>query len=159
MDAELDQLYRRFSYTVFRRCLALLGDEGEAQDVTQDVFVKVLELGDVTIDSPSGLFHVIATRLCLNRLRSRRTRRTSPSDLLDQIAHAGPSTERISNARALLTRLFAGNADDARVIAVLHHVDGMTLEETAHELQLSVSTVRRRLRALRRDLKALEAPQ
>ena len=42
------------------------------------------------------------------------------------------------------------------VIAVLHHVDGMTLEEVAAEVGLSVSGVRKRLRTLKARLPGAE---
>ena len=42
--------------------------------------------------------------------------------------------------------------------AILHYLDGMTLEETARETGLSVSGVRKRLSALRKTLKELEEP-
>ena len=44
-----------------------------------------------------------------------------------------------------------------RVIAVLHLVDGMTLEEVAREVGLSVSGVRKRLRMLKAHVRELEA--
>ena len=41
-------------------------------------------------------------------------------------------------------------------MAVLHYVDGMTLEQVARECGLSMSGVRKRLRGLRASLQALE---
>jgi RNA polymerase sigma-70 factor (ECF subfamily) len=41
---------------------------------------------------------------------------------------------------------------------VLHYVDGLTLEQVAREVGLSVSGVRKRLRGLRRTLAAMEKP-
>ena len=157
MDDELDALYRRFAFTVHRRCLSLLGDPDEAQDVTHDVFLKVLEIGDIDIHTPSSFFYVIATRLCLNRLRQRRTRKTTPqSHVLEQIVGWGSSPEELSGFRQLLQKLLGPDNEETRIIAVLHHIDGLTLEETAAQVQTSVSTVRRRLSALRLDLEQLE---
>ena len=56
----------------------------------------------------------------------------------------------------MLERLFGGHQESTRVIAVLHYVDGMTLEEVAGEVGMSVSGVRKRLRNLRRSLAELE---
>ena len=41
-------------------------------------------------------------------------------------------------------------------MAVLHYVDGMTLEQVAHECGMSVSGVRKRLRGLRSELRVME---
>ncbi|HET9451391.1 MAG TPA: sigma factor-like helix-turn-helix DNA-binding protein, partial [Aggregicoccus sp.] len=60
-------------------------------------------------------------------------------------------------AAALLSRLFGAEQVSTRTIAVLHLLDGMTLEETAKEVGLSVSGVRKRLRTLRSHLHTLEA--
>ena len=58
---------------------------------------------------------------------------------------------------AIVMELLAGPCR-AETIAVLHHLDGRTLEQVAEVVGLSVSGVRRRLRVLRRDLADLEKP-
>lgn len=153
----IEALYERFGSMVFRRCRSMLGDDDEAIDAMQDVFVKVIERGNVDIHSPSSLLYIIATRTCLNRIRSKSRRPESPdSELLVRIASVG-DTEQATGARMLLRRLFDRNPDSSRVIAVLHYLDGLTLEEVAREVGMSVSGVRRRLRVLRKDLELLEA--
>jgi RNA polymerase sigma-70 factor (ECF subfamily) len=77
--------------------------------------------------------------------------------LLSAIADL-PDPESTSFTRSMLSRLFAREPDSTRVMAVLHFVDGLTLEETAHEVGLSVSGVRKRLRTLKERLGAL-APE
>mgnify|MGYP002389914899 CR=1 FL=1 len=57
--------------------------------------------------------------------------------------------ERRSVARSVLDGLFRREQESTRTIAVLHYVDDLTLEETAAEVGLSVSGVRKRLRGLR----------
>lgn len=155
-DDPVEALYERFGSMVYRRCLSMLGDEEDAIDAMQDVFVKVLEM-DVDIHSPSSLLYIVATRTCLNRIRSRSRRRDSPdSELLERIATI-PDTAGVSRARFVLGRLFGSNPESSQVIAVLHYLDGLTLKETAEEVGMSVSGVRRRLRVLRAELRDLEA--
>ena len=153
----ITELYEHFGSMVFHRCLQMLGDEESAVDAMQDVFVKVLEMGNVDIHAPSSLLYIVATRTCLNVIRSRgRSREESTeSDLLERIATL-PDGEGISAARQLLNKLFGRNPDSSRVIAMLHYVDGLTLEEVASEVEMSVSGVRHRLRVLRADLHQLE---
>ena len=50
-----------------------------------------------------------------------------------------------------IDRLFDGQKESTKSIAVYHYVDGMTLEETAELVGLSVSGVRKRLRVLRQS--------
>ena len=49
-----------------------------------------------------------------------------------------------------LDKLFEEEKETTRLIAVMHYVDGLTLEETASQIGLSVSGVRKRLRNLRK---------
>jgi RNA polymerase sigma-70 factor (ECF subfamily) len=56
----------------------------------------------------------------------------------------------------LLASIFAKEKPSTRVIAVMHFVDGLTYEETAAEVGLSVSGVRKRLRGLKARARALE---
>lgn len=158
IDAEA--LYRRYGPMVLRRCRRVLGDEERARDAMQDVFVELLSHREaLTAKAPSSLLWCIATRVSLNRLRSLRRRREATSEIADRalveaLAELPDEAER-TGARGLLVRLFGGEPESSRVIAMLHHVDGLTLEETAAEVGLSVSGVRKRLRGLRERLGAL----
>jgi len=59
------------------------------------------------------------------------------------------------SARNLLQKLFSAQKESTGTIAVLHLLDGMTLEEVADYTGMSVSGVRKRLRPLRSQLKEL----
>jgi RNA polymerase sigma-70 factor (ECF subfamily) len=141
---------------VLRRCRKLLRDEQKALDAMHDVFVQLLRHQDrIEVSSASSLLFRIATNVCLNRIRSERRRPEHEADLLERIAISEDAGER-SIARRLLERIFHGEIESTRTIAVLHWVDGMTLEEVANEVGLSVSGVRKRLRTLREHVGALE---
>lgn len=144
---------------VLRRCRKLLGDEQAARDAMHDVFVQVLSRADALDDrAPSSLLFRIATNVCLNRLRTRKRRpEDGDPDLLVEIAAQTDPAAR-SAARSALDLLFRHEPDDTAVIAVLHLVDQMTLEEVAAEVGMSVSGIRKRLAKLRSKLHALEVP-
>ena len=157
-DLDVEGLWTRYGGLVLRRCRQLLRDEEEALDVSQDVFVQLLNRrGQLKIQYPSSLLWKMATNLCLNRLRDRRGAPEAVEEetllRLARLEDPGPGTE----ARFTLQRLFARHKDSTRLIAVLHFVDGLTLEQTAREVGLSVSGVRKRLRGLRETLLQMEA--
>ncbi len=156
-DLDIEHFYRRYGPMVYRRCLQLLGDEPRAADAMQDVFVQVVRHQErLTAQAPSSLLNRIATNVCLNRRRDdRRFTREEPTALLDQIARADDFEGQVGAAR-FLARFFGREPASTRTIAVLHLVDGMTLEETAREVGLSVSGVRKRLRALRDRIRQIE---
>ena len=157
-DVDVEGLWTRYGGLVLRRCRQLLRDEEEALDVTQDVFVQLLRRrSHLEVRYPSSLLWKMATNLCLNRLRDRRAAPEAVEDetlvRLARLEDPGPPAE----ARFTLRRLFARHKDSTRLIAVLHFVDGLTLEQTAREVGLSVSGVRKRLRGLRETLLQMEA--
>jgi RNA polymerase sigma-70 factor (ECF subfamily) len=143
---------------VYRRAMMLLRDVTEAEDMVQNVFLRVFERWDsLDVSQPSSLLWNTATRLCLNRIRDKKRRGLDcdTSELLLSIACADDD-EGEKEARGILAKLFSREPESSRTIAVLHFVDGMTLEETAREVGLSVSGVRKRLRGLQAKVKNLE---
>ncbi len=154
---DVEALYERYGPMVMRRCRQLLRDEDKALDAMQDVFVQVLRhKGRLSDQYPSSLLYRMATNLCLNRLRDEARRHEVASDeLLLRIAASDDMGGQIG-ARLTLERLFGRHRESTRTMAVLHYVDGLSLEETAQEVGMSVSGVRKRLRGLRASLKDLE---
>jgi len=154
----LSRLYETYAPMVYRRCLSLLRDAAEAEDIMQNVFLRISgRMAELELANPSSLLWNSATRLCLNRIRDKKRRGLDgdTSELLLSIACADDEEERLS-AGGILSRLFSREPESSRTIAVLHYVDGMTLEETAREVGLSVSGVRKRLRGLQAKVKNLE---
>ena len=157
MALDIEQFYRRYGPMVLRRCERLLRDPEKAADAMHDVFVEILRRKEMLTDNaPSSLLLCTATNLCLNRLRSARRKPEDKDDeLLMQIASAedpsGPAA-----ARSLLARIFRSEKASTGTIAVLHLLDGLTLEEVAAEVGMSVSGVRKRLRLLKERAVELE---
>ena len=153
MAIDVEALYRKYGPMVLRRCRQLLVNEDKALDAMQDTFVQLLRHEQrLTADAPSSLLYRIATNTCLNILRSEKRR---PVSGREEIADVDEHEER-SVTRAFLDDLFSREKASTRTIAVLHYVDRLTLEQTAAEVGLSLSGVRKRLRALRKRGLALE---
>ena len=151
------KLYEAYAPMVYRRCVFLLKDDAEAKDMVQNVFMRVFEhMDSLDLSQPSSLLWNTATRLCLNRIRDKKRRGLDcdSSELLLTIACA--EEDDGIEARGLLAKIFSKEQESTRTIATLHYVDGMTLEETAETVGLSVSGVRKRLRTLQAKIKNLE---
>jgi RNA polymerase sigma-70 factor (ECF subfamily) len=159
MNIDVEDLFRRYGPLVIRRCRQLLKDEDEALEVSQDVFVQLLRRrGNLKVRNPASLLYRIATNLSLNRIRDRKRRPTTNDDeLLYQLASVEEPNAHLE-ARSTLGYLFGKHPASSRVIAILHYVDGLTLEEVAKHVGMSVPGVRKRLRALRHTLAEMEAP-
>lgn len=157
MEIDVAAYYKQYGPMVFRRCKYLLRDHEKAKDAMQDVFVQLLRYKDkLKGDYPSSLLYRIATNICLNIIRSeKRKSETRDDELLEAIAGAEDVENRYA-AGDLLDRIFHSEKESTRAIAVLHLIDGLTLEEVAAEVGMSVSGVRKRLRTLRERVKELE---
>ena len=154
-DVEL--LYRKYGPMVLRRCRYLLQNEEKALDALQDTFVQVLRNRKrLKLDTPSSLLYRIATNICLNILRGgRRHQKSGGDELLMKIADADDHESNIIN-RHLIDRIFRRERASTKLMAVMHYVDGMTLQEVASEVGLSVSGVRKRLRGLKEHAKLFQ---
>lgn len=151
MAIDVEEYYRKYGPMVLRRCRYMLRNEETALDAMQDVFVELLRRqASLEHYAPSSLLYTIATNVCLNRIRKRKRRgETNGDEILETIAGDGGPEER-TLAGHFLDRVFSREPESTRTIAMLHYVDGLTLEETAAQVGLSISGVRKRLRALRK---------
>ena len=129
----VEGLYREHGHVVLRRARALLGDEEEARDVVQEVFMSLLDRPD-QFGGRSAFttwLYSVTTHACLTRLRNRRTRtrlllERPPVDGAGQ----APSGERTAVLRQWLERL----PEHLALVAVYSHVDGMTQQEIADQI-------------------------
>ena len=157
MALDVEALYERYGPMVLRRCRRLLRDEERALDAMQEVFVLLLR-NEARLNeaAPSSLLMRMATNHCLNELRSRSRKPVDEDDeRILQIA-ALEDLEGQSAARSMLERIFGVEKESTRTMAVMHLLDGMTLEEVAREVGFSVSGVRKRLRGLRETALAMQ---
>lgn len=144
-------LYQKFGPMVLRRCMYLLKNEEKAYDAMQDVFVRVIERRTELSTVCSSFFYTVATRVCLNRIRSDRLRDCPSLDnLVTEIQdNVSVNHEDVADSAALLERIFKEEKTSTREMAILHYVEGYTFEETAEKMNMSVSGVRKRLSVLR----------
>lgn len=147
---DVEEFYKKYGPMVLRRCRSLLRDEEKARDAMQDTFVRLLRGRDrLTGEAPSSLLYCMATNVCLNAIRADKSRPESAGDAMLEAIAGCDDVEALGQARVLAEGIFAGEEPSTRTMAVLHYVDGLTLEETAERVGLSVSGLRKRLRGLR----------
>jgi len=156
MRTETESMYRRYGPMVLRRCRQLLRDEDSAADAMQETFLRVLRRGPLLSPRyPSSLLYRIATNVCLNQLRSRRRRPTTSADPLLPFLEGRDSVEDQVLDAYLVEQVFAGSRQGTREAAEMLYLEGRTLAQTAEEVDLSISGVRKRMRLLREQNLAL----
>jgi len=154
LDA-FEELVRRHRTTVYRVALRMLGDEGEAEDATQEAFVHAWRgLAGFRSDARfSTWIHRIVTNRCLNLLRARR-----PAVPLPEVEVAAPparAPERVVEVNWQLDDLKQAIdqlTPEQRAPLVLHDLEGHHYDEIAAMLDISVAAVKSRLHRARLGL-------
>ena len=170
-DAAYDELVRTFHSSIYHVACRMLGDPGEAADVTQDTFVKIFRnIGRFRGQSAlkTWIFRIAFSEI-LNRLRwSRRRHRHATVSLDDdsnngsgrsvpvQVIDDGPTPEDALENREreqAIEQALSKLSNEHRSIIVLRDVQGFSYNEIVEILDVSMGTVKSRLARARADLK------
>ena len=149
-DAGFAELYERHYEAVFRTALRVTGNQADAEDVLQVVFLRILARGSDAeeLATPGAYFKRAAVNAAVDVLRRRELR--AESALNDRLHAAQPSLllkERLRRAIATL------DSDDASLF-LLRYVEGLSNEELARLFQLEKNNVAVRLHRIRHRLQA-----
>jgi RNA polymerase sigma-70 factor (ECF subfamily) len=136
----------------------LTGNEADAQDLVQEVLVRVQRgLATYRPGSMEGWLSRITTNAFLDEVRRRRRRPTEPlpEEHRTQLAapHDVESTVAATTLPDEVQAALAALPDDFRVAVVLCDVVGLPYEEIAAHLQIPVGTVRSRIHRGRTSLR------
>lgn len=151
-----DRLYHEHVGRVHALCLRMSGSTAEAERLTQDVFVRMWQqLPSFRGESAfSSWLHRIAVNTVLQDRRSngRRSARVETVDDVDDVPsrhdHQGDPELRLDLERAI-----AALPDGARIVLVLHDIEGYTHDEIAELCGIAAGTARAQLHRARRLLR------
>ena len=155
-----EEIVRTHSARVYRLAYRLTGNQHDAEDLTQEVFVRVFRsLSSYTPGTFEGWLHRITTNLFLDG--ARRKQRIRFEGLADDMAQRLPGTE-LSPAQAWDERHLDSDVQDAlralppdyRAAVVLCDIEGFSYEEIAATLGVKLGTVRSRIHRGRAQLRA-----
>ena len=151
----VEVLYRAYADDVLRVSYFYLGDRSKAEDVTQDVFIRLMENQPVlkTGSEKSWLLKV-ALNICRDMWRSAWARRVIlGARQLELVPISDELDSRIEKA-ALMQAIHALPAEIKEVF-LLHYYQGYSIDEMAVILQTPPGTISSRLSRGRRKLKGL----
>jgi RNA polymerase sigma-70 factor (ECF subfamily) len=142
--------WERYAPLVHRIVSRAIGPDADVEDVTQEIFYRLFSrIG--TLRKPEALRSFVisfAIRIVKWELRRRRARRWLTLSETGEVPEA-QLTVMDAESRYALRRLYAlldRLSTRERLVLVLRHVEGMTLEEIADAMGLSLATVKRGLR-------------
>ena len=150
---QFETFMRNYQNMVFSTAMRLLANPAEAEDVSQEVFLKAFERFDQLRDSSTagGWLKTVATNLSLNHLSRYRARWSFFSELFSgnaeeseiEVEFAAPpepghDRDRFELVEAALRKLPPAQ----RVPLVLFHLDGLSYVEIASKLGISMGKVK-----------------
>lgn len=165
--AEFEEFMRNHQNMVYATAVRLLGNETDAADISQEVFLRAYKhFAELSASTRrAGWLKTVTTNLCLNHLSRYRSRWrffsemfVSPRDEEDfsaTLAAPEPDEPRLAHAdqqailHAALLRLPAGQ----RVPLVLYHFEEMSYDEIARQLGVSIGKVKTNIRRAREALR------
>jgi RNA polymerase sigma-70 factor (ECF subfamily) len=183
--AAFDEIVARYKQKIFNYVCRMLGDSDEAEDVTQDVFVKMY-VSMATFRSEASIstwLYRIAGNLCIDRYRKRSRRDSAMGgevlslDVGGSESGAGssgggaPSRVEVPDSASEPLRMLERTELDAHIqaalrqlpekmrsVVVLHDIEGLAYEEIAAVENCPLGTVKSRLFNARLQLRKLLAP-
>lgn len=143
------ELVQRYQLSVFNVCFRLLGERRDAEDMTQETFIRAYErLNMFDAERPFGPWiRRVAANLCLNRLNLKATPQVELDDEFEEPAsRPGPEALLIAKQQATTVRaaLLALPAH-YRAVIELRHFQELDYDEMAKMLQLPMNTVKSHL--------------
>jgi RNA polymerase sigma-70 factor (ECF subfamily) len=165
--AAFGELVKRYDRNVFRIALHITQNREDAEDVVQDAFLKAYE--NLEQFQGQSKFYTWLVRIAVNealmKLRRRRPERmvsldqevqTEEDSMPREVADWSPNPEQLYNQaelRDILGKTIQGLPPSFRTVFVLRDVEGLSTEETAQALELSVPAVKSRLLRARLQLR------
>lgn len=158
-----ERIYRAHKTRILNLCRLLLRDPDEAEDVTQEVFLRAFER--LNSQEAPAIWEAWLVRVAVNACRDRQRSawwksRRKPGDLDELSPWLSPSSEEQARSKEwqarVWTHLRALNSKQRNVF-VLRYIEGWSTNEVAETLNLTAAAVKTHLfRAVRHLRKAVE---
>jgi RNA polymerase sigma factor (sigma-70 family) len=154
-----DEVVREHSARVYRLAYRLTGNQHDAEDLTQEVFVRVFRsLSNYTPGTFEGWLHRITTNLFLDMARRRQRIRFEglADDAAGRLVGREPTPAQVYDDRnfdADIQSALDALAPEYRAAVVLCDIEGLSYEEIAATLGVKLGTVRSRIHRGRAQLR------
>ena len=161
LDPKIEKLFREHCQLIYRTAYGITRDYGDADDVLQSIFLKLLRSGltENLKRNPAAYLHRAAVNQSLNILRTKERRRVTHD--VDDLEIAQPSTENTTASEAAderhhrLLDALSSLKREAVEMLILHYKHNYSDAEIARMLGKSRGTVAVTLYRIRARLKKL----
>lgn len=155
----LGELYERYRSQVYRTATAITHDERMAEDILQEVFLRVNRYADSFDQSQPFEPWLYRITVNLSYTWTNRAKRWVHcfQDAIERLtAPSKRDPERVTESReqcAMLRRAIEGLPDSHRVVVILYYLEGLSVSEVAYALGVPEGTVKSRLYYAREKLR------
>jgi RNA polymerase sigma-70 factor (ECF subfamily) len=155
------ELVTRYQTSVFNVCYRILHERGEAEDLTQEVFIRACDRIH-TFDIERGFgpwIRRVAANLCLNHLESQKVTTELDDERDADPAQLPEAVQEVKERSAQIRQAMFSLPAHYRVIIELRHYQELSYEEIAKEIKIPLSDVKSHLFRARKILaEKLHAP-
>jgi RNA polymerase sigma-70 factor (ECF subfamily) len=140
IPTELERDFRAHHGLVFRTAYRITGNAGDAEDVLQTVFLRMLRRGRNAdpLENPEGYLRRAAINAALDVIRSRQADQTVPlPEEHSGVMQTAPTQADDSGLRQALSRAIAGLKPRSAEIFALRFLEGLSNQEIAKTLGIS----------------------
>lgn len=156
---EFDAAVATHGRKVFTLAVYLLANREEAEDVTQEVLVRLWRKGHEVSPERMGAWLVRVTRnACIDAIRRRNGHRQIAMEEIPKsdLCERAPGPETLTQSSQLGRRILGAleaTPEPGRSVLILREIQGLTYQEIAEALEMSVGNVRVTLHRVRRRLR------
>jgi RNA polymerase sigma-70 factor (ECF subfamily) len=157
---QVSEAWRRHRPYLVNLAYQMLGDVGEAEDIAQEAFLRLSRADVSEIEDARGWLTVVASRLCLDQVRSARARYERPGDVEERPApRRFDPADRVTlddEIRTALLEVLRRLSPGERVAFVLHDVFGVPFDSISQTVGRPVGTCRQLARRARSKFHAAQ---
>jgi len=156
---EFETIFQQYNNMVYRTACLTLSDRSQADDVLQNVFIKVYRLGS-SFDPQKGSMATWLRRITINECISKQQKAGNHNYSLDELHQNGhhPDAESIEFDEKLQLKLsieemLQSLSAKYRAAVMLRYIDDLSYEQIAETLDIPLGTVKSRISAAITSLK------
>jgi RNA polymerase sigma-70 factor (family 1) len=157
--ADFKNIFERYYDPVRNFLYYKLGDIDLAEDLVQEVFLKVWEKRDsIKMETVQNLLYTIAGHLAINHFKSAKTRFEFGLKEQSETTQESPHYVMEKDEFAIrLEKAIASLSEKQREVFLMNRIDELTYKEIAERLDISVKAVEKRMHEALEELRKITA--
>lgn len=157
-DKAVEELYKRYSTKIYRKCLSFVKEVSLAEDLTHDIFIKtLLNLAKFKKKSKfSTWIYSITYNYCIDFIRkNRKMNYVEITEEENKLETAEDDTHLIEIETGRMLELLNLLREDEKMILLMKYQDGMSIKEIQVSLGVSESAIKMRIKRAKEKMRVL----